>query len=441
MIDNVFNRRSLLGLAAVAALASTAVASPAGASAPITDWIDRHAARIDSTDPASPLDDLDALRRIARDAEVVGIGEWTHGSHEQFRVKHKIVRYLVERMGFRTLAFELDFAHGLAVDRYAVTGEGDARELATDLSSQLWQTQEILDVIEWVRGFNADHPGDEVRFLGADLLTLREASFTAITDHVAAVSPDRAAELAGHLDPIRPTGPGHIYWYQQLGEAERVDLIGHAQAVLDLVADLPDSKDRELAAQHARTVAAWHEYYAILGPAPRPGREVFIADTIEWWRRQVGGRIAYWAANAHTAAAPSTVYSLPGETTEFTYAGGHLRERIGREYVSVGTVFHEGEVNSRWYPVVPVAVAPPGPGLLDAELGEACEDDYLIDLRLRAPRPVRDWLAAPTSVRMVHPVYQDGESADDYVMTTGSLAATFDAIVHLRRTTPSVLLT
>ncbi|WP_035697666.1 erythromycin esterase family protein, partial [Glycomyces tenuis] len=408
----------------------------------VTAWLDHRADPIGSIDPASSLDDLDALGHIARRAEVVGLGEWSHGSREQCLVKHKMVRYLVERMGFRTLAFEMDFAQGAAIDRFVLTGEGDARELATDLSSQLWETQEILDVIEWMRERNEAHPGDEVRFLGADLLTLREASFTALTDYVGAAAPERLEELAGHLDPIRPTGDGHIWWYQEeLDDAERAAFIAHAHAALDLVEGIPgDGLEREYADRHARTVVGWHEYYAILGAAPRPGRERFIADTLEWWQRLVGGRTAYWAANIHTCAAPSIAYELPGESTEFTYAGGHLRERLGGGYVSIGTISHEGAVNSGWHPVAPVDVAPPGEGLLDAVLGEAREADYLIDLHARAPRPVREWREAPATTRMIHPVYGEGQSADDHAMTTGSLIETFDAIVHIRRTTPNTLL-
>jgi erythromycin esterase len=41
-------------------------------------------------------------------AEVVGLGESTHAAHEQFAVMHRIVRFLVEEMGFRCVALEED---------------------------------------------------------------------------------------------------------------------------------------------------------------------------------------------------------------------------------------------------------------------------------------------------------------------------------------------
>jgi erythromycin esterase len=39
-------------------------------------------------------------------ADVVGRGESTRGAHEQFAPKHRVLRFLVHEMGFRTLALE-----------------------------------------------------------------------------------------------------------------------------------------------------------------------------------------------------------------------------------------------------------------------------------------------------------------------------------------------
>jgi mono/diheme cytochrome c family protein len=137
-----------------------------------------------STDTAAPLDDLRLLRHVVGRATVVGLGESTHGSHEQFGLKHRIVRFLVERMGFRTLAFEDDFASGVALDTYVVTGHGDPSELVASMSSPFWNSAEIIDLLRWLRSYNVEHPNDPVRFLGTDVLQLRQPSFDAIVDYV-----------------------------------------------------------------------------------------------------------------------------------------------------------------------------------------------------------------------------------------------------------------
>ena len=66
---------------------------------PVTGWIRHHAAPLDTVGPAAPLADLTPLRRAIGDAEIVGLGESTHGAAEEETLKHRTLRLLVERMG------------------------------------------------------------------------------------------------------------------------------------------------------------------------------------------------------------------------------------------------------------------------------------------------------------------------------------------------------
>ena len=51
-------------------------------------------------DPAAPLDDLEWLDEAIGDARVVAIGESAHGIREFYQLRHRLLRYLVERHGF-----------------------------------------------------------------------------------------------------------------------------------------------------------------------------------------------------------------------------------------------------------------------------------------------------------------------------------------------------
>lgn len=442
------SRRNVLGLAASAAAATSiagfAASGTASASAASTDevvsWIDRKARRLRTTDPTEPLGDLRGLRRIVGGASVVGLGEACHGSREIFRVKHRMVRYLVEELGFRTLAFEQDFAWGTVIDHYVVTGEGDPRELVTGMSSPLWATEEILDLVTWMRSYNERHR-DPVRFFGSDLLSLREVSFTKVTEHVRRVAPDRLSELESELAPLRPR-PDQFQWYAGLSAEEKRELIEHGLAVVELLESIPlgsSDMNGEYARQHARAIVGWYQNYTARSSL-RPVRERFIAEAITWWKRVHGGRIGYWAANAHTGAAGNMTFEKPGETNTGDWAGYLLRQHFGRGYVSIGTSFHAGSVSSGYAPPASYRVDPPRAGLVDAVLGEAAAADYLLDLRGPAPRPVREWLTGPARTRMVHPDYVGEDDASDHTMSVAALNELFDAIVHIRDTTASRLL-
>ncbi|MEW2353576.1 erythromycin esterase family protein [Spirillospora sp. NPDC029432] len=425
----------------VAVIPAAAQAGPAGGERAVGAWIDRNAVPL-TTDPRAPLDDLGALRGIAGEAAVVGLGESTHGSREQFRAKHRMARYLVERMGFRTIAMEHDFSHGVEIDRYVTTGRGDPREIVMGMRFPFWMSEEILDMVRWMRSYNLAHDR-QVRFLGADLTRLRDRGFDEVTGYVRRVAPGRLAELERLLAPLRHTDDGQFEWYRGLTDEQRRRHIEDARAAYDLVREVPATAPRtarEYAEQHARTILGWYESFAEEGFSPR--REAFIADTLRWWRGTMGGgRIAYSAASAHTSKAPAITYRFPGGGWRATMAGGHLHDRLGRRYVSIGAVFHQGAITSSFGPGLgSYPIAAPPPGLLDATLGRGRRADYLLDLGAPAPGPVRSWLDAPATARMIWPSYAGGGDGSDHVMTVPSLRGAFDGLVHIRRTTPSRLL-
>ncbi|MBV8932074.1 MAG: erythromycin esterase family protein, partial [Kutzneria sp.] len=63
-------------------------------------------------DPAAPLDDLAWLDEAVGDARVVAIGESAHYNHESYLLRHRLLRYLVERHGFTAYATESGFTEG-----------------------------------------------------------------------------------------------------------------------------------------------------------------------------------------------------------------------------------------------------------------------------------------------------------------------------------------
>lgn len=440
--------RRVLTAPLLAALLGT-VAAPALAVDPgtsgnqhVTRWIDRHARPLASTDPDAPLRELVSLRGVVGRAPVVGLGESTHGSREQFRLKHRMFRFLVERMGFRTLAFEEDFAGGVAIDRYVTTGQGDVRQVVADMSFPFWKAEEILQLVRWMRSYNETHD-EQVRFLGTDVIALRQSSFDAVRRYVQRVAPARLEELRREVHPIRLRGSAYeqIQWYGGLSEPEQRAMIGHARRVSRLVETVArgDTLVGEYAEQHARAILGWYENFA-KGTGFRSKREVFIADTVQWWRRVSGDKVAYWGANAHTSSAPTLTHRTPEGAQTGTMAGGYLEHRLGARYVSIGAVFHHGSISSEFTNPGPHRIGDPPADMLDATLGTAAPAAYLLDLRRAAPSRVRTWLRAPATMRMILPSYVEGEADADYNMSVPSLREAFDAVVFIRTTTASRLL-
>lgn len=143
---------------------------PPDGGAAVTGWIRDTAWPMGSLDPSASLDDLAPLGDVLGPATVVGLGESVRGArggHELYLVKHRILRFAVESLGFRVLAVEDDDAVGAAIDDHLQTGVGDAATLLARAWGP-WRTVEFLDLLRWLRAWNVAHPDDPVRFAGVD---------------------------------------------------------------------------------------------------------------------------------------------------------------------------------------------------------------------------------------------------------------------------------
>ncbi|MEV0523123.1 erythromycin esterase family protein [Streptomyces sp. NPDC050439] len=128
----------------------------------VADWLSRHARPVDAHDPLADTDDLRPLAAAVAGAEIVALGVGSRATHELSVVQHRILRFLVEEQGFRSLVLEGDDPARLGLDAYVLTGVGDPRALLSEARPFL-RTGEILDVLRWMRAHNERHPHDPVQ--------------------------------------------------------------------------------------------------------------------------------------------------------------------------------------------------------------------------------------------------------------------------------------
>jgi erythromycin esterase len=304
------------GVGVVVVLAGTATANAQARPDPVAGWVGHHAAPLAGVDPAAPLDDLAPLRQAIGDAEIVGLGESTHGAAEQETLKHRTLRLLVEQMGFRSVAWEEDWTTGLQIDRSIRTGNGDLDALMRQMSPQ-WQSRQVADVLAWLRDYNAGRT-DKVRFVGVENYLLRALAYDAVDHYVARAAPERLAELRRHLRVVRPSTPdmfAYIRWF--LSVPDKAPYLRHARRVFALVkgvAHRPGDRAHALALHHARQIVSFYEHYSLPQPPASDSlvyRDAHAAQNLRWWRHDTGDKIAYWGASAHTANAPRLRTAAP----------------------------------------------------------------------------------------------------------------------------------
>ncbi|MGH3758594.1 erythromycin esterase family protein [Actinophytocola sp.] len=428
-MSNVLSRRRFVGLAAGAAAGAaasgtgligsrTAQAAPSG-SGEVLSWINQHAVPMRSLEPDGPLFDLAPLRGIVGDARLVGVGYDAHGTHSLTTLHHRVIRFLVEHLGFRTVAWEESWGGGVEIDRYVRTGGGDPRA-ARDLVAGAFpivRHEAFVEIVRWCSEFNAGRPEhDKVRFLGSDVLEVRQFLYDRVRRYVTDVAPERLGELNAHLEPLRMRGNPQetVIWYMDPKKTEkwRDEMVAHGRAMFDLVSGLPDAPSAVEyvdAVQDARNIFGFYHFNSWKGTLADV-REVYIAETMKQWLRRVPNRTVYIAHNGHIAANPNMVISIPpvDMNRERVLSGAYFRRDYGSDYVGIGTCFGHGTIFVGWQTGPrDYDIPAPNPSFVDNTLGRAVAPNYLLDLNARGPRPdsVRRWLDGPAKLRLVASAY------------------------------------
>jgi erythromycin esterase len=392
-------------------------------------WIAQHAIPLATTEPGSGTSDLQPIRSIVGNARVVALGEATHGTREFFQLKHRMLEFLVEEMGFTAFEIEASMPVAFDVDRYVLTGEGDPAGLLSGLENWTWDTQEVLDLVRWMRAYNADpaHPR-KVRFYGFDAVSASRSARVAL-DYVRRV--DRGVARPHERALRRMTSPWFASSCWTLPSATQDALTSAASRLLATF----DARRGPWTARTGDDEWALAREHALLleqslrQSSAHPGtriRDQFMADNVRWILEREGpaGKLVIWAHNGHVATSASSM-------------GFHLREALGNDLVVFGFTFDRGsfqaiDIRAEDDGLRPFTVGAASELSLEAAFAAARIPVAVLDLR-RLPEsgPVHDWLAVTRPMRSVGAIF-DPTSAFNFEQRNA--AASYDAIVFVAET-------
>jgi len=386
-------------------------------------------------DPATPLDDLEWLDEAIGDARVVAIGETAHGIREFYQLRHRLLRYLVERHGFDSYAMESGFVEGWAVNEW-VHGGGDelSQVLATGITFLMGLVSPMRSHLEWMRDHNRDAAGP-VSFYGVDV----PGSYLSLLPGIDAVIAYLGqADPAFDVDPnIRETAaawagnstrvPTTFAAYKNLIPAARNTLTaGLAQLAARMTArrlsycEQTGSAAYERALQSLRVTvnldAAIREQTR--DPQSETGiRDAGMAQTVEWIADR-HDRIVVAAHNGHIQRWPLSVAGVPG----FTPMGMHLADRLGDAYRVIGTTCGTGRIVTADPDIdagkLYTDFEAPETGSLDAVMAASHDGPFAVDLRRLSPADAAT-LQGVSQQRLAH-LYCDISPLE-----------AFDVVVHL----------
>ncbi len=107
---------------------------------------------------------------LPEETRIVALGEATHGNKEFQELKLDVFAHLVETTQVRGFALEGDFSGCAMANEYVLYGEGSAQEAVKKLGFEIYRTDEMLELVQWMHDYNAEaDEADKVRLYGFDM--------------------------------------------------------------------------------------------------------------------------------------------------------------------------------------------------------------------------------------------------------------------------------
>ncbi len=168
--------RAALPISLVAALAAASLAAyptireitrhyPDHAGQEVLQALQVKAVQLKSLDAGEGLEDLQPLKPILYGKRIIALGEATHGTSEFFRMKHRLLVFFVTELGFRHFGMELSPQDGRILNDYIQGRPADPKKVLY----WPWATQEVMDMLDWMRAYNAGvDPKQRITFHGID---------------------------------------------------------------------------------------------------------------------------------------------------------------------------------------------------------------------------------------------------------------------------------
>ena len=287
--------------------------------------VERHAIRIRTLDPHDEdWSDLEPLGALLADAKVIGVGESAHRVREFQLLKHRLLRFMVRELGVTAFAMESGFPEGLRVSRWLAGDEDDLDiVLERGFTNAFGNSEEMRAQLLWMRAHG-------VRFYGIDVPGTGITPNAAL-DEIERFDSELGQRLRAELADITPS----------TGQPIEGNRLASLTTLLTGAARDLRRHDDEPAAHRVAVHKCVEGLLAYVEMAATEGafdvrRDTAMADMVGWIAEREP-RVLLGGANAHVQrVAYTTRFGL------LRVLGQQLSERLGHDYVAVGTTFTTG---------------------------------------------------------------------------------------------------
>lgn len=392
-------------------------------------WLKEQAIPIRTIEPAGldtveDFSDLMPLIDYIGDAQIVALGEQTHGDGAAFHTKTRLIKFLHQHMDFNVLVWESGLFDCRQVDEAFRNGESIEAAANRGIFPIWSRSAQVRPLLEYVASTHAtDRP---LETAGMDSQITSQHTASALRAHVNDLY-ERAgtrAELAETMQQINTLLQGFENPPYRQGDdvhkSNQVALEEFAAALLDddgPFQSVETQRECAFTARALRNVAAFTKMmYWFMKPADVSereknqlrgalAREPAMADTLIWLAREYyhDRRLIVWCASSHIMHNSRTVEmqqddgTWAGDTDPWEPMGNRVHEALGDKLYTVGFLAHSGQIGSIFRN--PSSLAPPTAGSLDDLCHQTGLENLFIDLRTLSQTEGGAWLREPLVAR------------------------------------------
>lgn len=285
-----------------------------------SDWLKQNIYPLKTFEPGSSSnEDLKILKKLIGDSKVVALGETSHGSSEIFKMKSRIIEYLAENDGFDIFSIEANMPESYKLNDYVLEGKGNPTELIRGMYFWTWRTQEVLNMVEWMKDYNKS--GHKISFTGFDMQFYKGAIQElndAFKDH--SEIQNKITELKSVLDAVNSERKNSRQAVVSQENKKKID--DHLNSLRDFISG----------SNFAATQKSWlmQNIRVIEQYLDSTSRDKYMAENLLWIKSQnPDSKIIAWAHNGHIK---ETDYSM----------GKYLAEILQNDYLTIGFTFNKG---------------------------------------------------------------------------------------------------
>lgn len=403
---------------------------------------------------SSQAKDYDILLDQIGDANIVLIGEATHGTYEFYQTRIEITKKLIEKKGFMAIAIEGEWPACYLVHRYLQGTENknnvtQALEGFSNFPVWMWRNETLPPFLQWLKNHNDSvNSNNKVGFYGLDLYSLY-SSIQAVINYLLKVDKALAekAKLRYACFDHMQTNP-QIYGYLTNMGIKKSCIAEVVEQLLELQNktfqgikkdNVSVSEERFYAIQNARIVKNAEHYYRSMFEGHIVSwnvRDKHMFETLEnialhlEHQRNQSPKMVVWAHNSHIGDARATEMGFQGEVN----IGQLIREKYNTNAYLIGFSTYSGSVTaaSAWDGPIQLKMVQPGIlGSYERLFHDIKYHNFL--LNLRDNKILEHYLSTPRLQRAIGVIYQPETERESHYFFS-RLPYQFDSIIHFDKT-------